>query len=1079
MFRRAVGCLLLAALCLAPAPVRAANVLLVTGSSTLTSDETARQTAFQGWGHTVTTIVDSDSAANFNTAMAAVDVVYVPMTVQEWELTTKVKTTTKGVVCEERYLDVEMGFSTADGWNANHNQTEVLVNSHAVTTGLSTGYVTITTSNQELAMMNATVATGMTILSKQNYTAGNMLGVIDTGGALAGGGTAAARRVRMPWGGDNFAWSSLNSSGLLIAQQAIAWAANNPLLLHWKLDHTSGTTVTDSSGNARTGTVNGTATWISGRNSNGLDLNGATKAEITNLLGNPSNFTLACWARIDGADTSGAEGISIGDNIRLRLHHGASSAPRVSFYTGSGYRNLTGTGNYVGAGWHHFAATFDDATNTMTLYVNGVLNATLTTTNSVSWAALGTKTVVGSHGNGSTSFDLDGAIDDVLVYNKALTLAEIKQLYGLVGHWKLDETSGTTAADSSGLGNNGTVTGTATWTTGARGNGFSANYTNGQDYIEIPNSTSLENVQEDNYTLAGWFKPANLPPGTGSDNTANYRIIGKSGWHCGLLYNNAGNLHNEHWLAPTPTWAGAGAWSTNPPGRFYHTACVVDRSLGSIKFYLDGTLTGTTTFTANSVAYDYGTEPWRIGVSNPFNSTWGHAANGVLDDVRVYNRTLTAEEIAEIYGLVGHWKLDEASGTTAADSSGLGNTGTFTNGALPNTTAIYSKGATFDGVNDFVNVPNTVNRVNLRESMTVSCWARSHTANWNQTGCLVSKRDQFVLHPWSGGKSFDFYINSGGWTSASTNLANISNFDLMDWHHYVGVYNHVTGQFQVFVDGVQRATNSITAGSNLTSDTGPITIGYDDGQSGRYFDGDLDDVRIYNRALPASEIAELYGLKYWYKFDETSGSTANDSGPYTNNATINAGAASWITGRSGNAMAFNGASNLASSLAIYPPTSGTVAFWMRVAANPSSVGRIFGSSDDFEFRHMDSGATEVTPYGLIADLHITGTNNSFITTGAINSPNKWYYVTAVFNDATDTYALYIDGVLQSSGTRIMNPAAAALLSIGTRTGSTQYYTGDLEELQIYSREMSATEVYAKYRELKPPGVRLIKWIEVR
>jgi hypothetical protein len=90
-----------------------------------------------------------------------------------------------------------------------------------------------------------------------------------------------------------------------------------------------------------------------------------------------------------------------------------------------------------------------------------------------------------------------------------------------------------------------------------------------------------------------------------------------------------------------------------------------------------------------------------------------------------------------------------------------------------------------------------------------------------------------------------------------------------------------------------------------------------DGIDGRYFDGDMDDVRIYNRALPASEIAELYGLKYWYKFDETSGSTAADSGPYGNNATVNAGAASWITGRSGNALAFNGASSLVTSQSIY------------------------------------------------------------------------------------------------------------------------------------------------------------------
>ncbi|MGL4512619.1 MAG: hypothetical protein ACRCT8_05965, partial [Lacipirellulaceae bacterium] len=157
-----------------------ANVLLVTqNNGSLTSDETARQTQFQTWGHTVTTVWDGASQATIDAAVAAVDVVYIPMTIQEWELGWNVATATKGVVCEERYLDLAMGFSTTDGWNADHNNTEVLSNAHPVTAGLSTGYVTIVSSTQELAIMSPTAASGMTVLSKQNYSAGDMLGVID------------------------------------------------------------------------------------------------------------------------------------------------------------------------------------------------------------------------------------------------------------------------------------------------------------------------------------------------------------------------------------------------------------------------------------------------------------------------------------------------------------------------------------------------------------------------------------------------------------------------------------------------------------------------------------------------------------------------------------------------------------------------------------------------------------------------------------------------------------------------------------------------------------------------------------
>src|SRR4029077_9498345 len=101
-------------------------------------------------------------------------------------------------------------------------------------------------------------------------------------------------------------------------------------------------------------------------------------------------------------------------------------------------------------GWHHFAVTFDDAADSLKLYIDGALAATTSTTSSVTWTGLGTKTRVGSHGNASTAYDLRGAIDDVRVYDKALSQAEIIDLFGLVGRWKLDETSGTTAADSSG-----------------------------------------------------------------------------------------------------------------------------------------------------------------------------------------------------------------------------------------------------------------------------------------------------------------------------------------------------------------------------------------------------------------------------------------------------------------------------------------------------------------------------------------------------------------------------------------------------------------------------------------------------
>ena len=97
---------------------------------------------------------------------------------------------------------------------------------------------------------------------------------------------------------------------------------------------------------------------------------------------------------------------------------------------------------------------------------------------------------------GSTEY-WSGALRDVRVYTRKLCPAEIAELYGLVGHWKLDETSGTTAADSSGLGRNGTVVGTATWTTGKIDNAIQLNGTNRVEVNSLMGSPK-------NVTLAGW-----------------------------------------------------------------------------------------------------------------------------------------------------------------------------------------------------------------------------------------------------------------------------------------------------------------------------------------------------------------------------------------------------------------------------------------------------------------------------------------------------------------------------------------------------------------------------------------------
>ncbi|MBX3434119.1 MAG: LamG domain-containing protein [Pirellulales bacterium] len=1048
------------------ARVSALNVLLVTLAPTPSSSENARKTQFEGWGHTVTTIADESSQSAFDTAMSGVDVVYIPMTVEDWILTNKCKNTTKGVVCEERYLDDDMGFSTGTGWDAGHNQTEILDNTHSVTTGLSTGYVTIVSSSQQVALMNPTVASGMTVLSKQNYSAGSMLGVMEVGASLAGGGTAAGRRVRLPWGGDSFSWSALNSNGLKIAQQAIAWAgADTSLMLHWKLDATAGTVLTDSSGSGRHGAFNtGTPAWVDGRRYKALQFNGSNDADSDANFDPPATGTVAFWFRGNGTPGSiqRITGITSSWEITYRTDG------KLGFNLGNSSGPQSTTVFSAANDWRHVAAVYNSSADTYKIYVNGVLDASGSATLADQGAgilSLGTRT-------GSTN-RFNGAVDDFRIYSKELTAAEIAELYGLVGHWKLDETAGTTVADSSGAGNNGTVVGTATWTEGARRNGFSANYANGNDYVQIANSTSLENVQEGSYSLAAWFKPNNLPPGTGSDNNASYGIIRKEGWHLGIVYNNEGNFYHEHWIGATPTWSGAGSWSYNAPGKFYHVVAVVDRDTGSIKFYLNGELAQTSSFTAGTSAWEYGTNLWRIGVSNPSGGTYAHPANGVLDDVRIYNRVIDDAEIAELYGLVGHWKFDEAAGTTAADSSPAGNTGTHVNGPTVNQSGVYSKSVLLDGVNDYVSVP-AAKTLEMTEDCTVALWVKPGDKSGVER-TLLSKEGEYKFALSSLNELKWSYANTTpGWNWYSTGVYLADN----EWSHVV--FSYTLGTVKTYVNGVLRNTyaGSGTIGDQASDDV--LRIGATTATPEKFCNGHFDDVRVYNRVLTQLDVYDLYGLAAWYKLDEPSGTLAADAtgqgndGTYVGSPTL--GVTS--TGRAGmgTAIALNGTNYVEIPLLVGRTSSVSVAGWAKLDSADSVGAEIVSIGDYFLLRLNTSGS-------LTRAAYYNG--SSWVSADLTGSMTKsgWHHFAASLA-AGETIKLYIDGnevASTSAASAISYSGLGSVTRIGRHghTSNSSDFTGRIDDVRIYSRAMTPEEVFTIYRGGRIDGLKILRWVEAR
>ena len=218
---------------------------------------------------------------------------------------------------------------------------------------------------------------------------------------------------------------------------------------------------------------------------------------------------------------------------------------------------------------------------------------------------------------------------------------------GLQLHLEFEDGSGSSADDSSGNNNDGNLTGSPSWTTGKIGGGLDFDYTDGEDYVNIPNSASLEDVQEGDYTLSAWFNPGSTPPGTGSDNDAKYGILTKVGWHTGLHYDNNNKFGFDHILTGN---VAENAISTNTfsPGQFYHVAGVVDKTAGTVKLYVDGNLEDTQNFTGGTAAKEYGTITWKVGIANPGGPTYAWPADGTVDDVRIYSRALDGDDITEL-----------------------------------------------------------------------------------------------------------------------------------------------------------------------------------------------------------------------------------------------------------------------------------------------------------------------------------------------------------------------------------------------------------------------------------------------
>jgi hypothetical protein len=203
---------------------------------------------------------------------------------------------------------------------------------------------------------------------------------------------------------------------------------------------------------------------------------------------------------------------------------------------------------------------------------------------------------------------------------------------------------------------------------------------------------------------------------------------------------------------------------------------------------------------------------------------------------------------AELAGLVGWWKFDETQGTNARDSSGGNHDGTLIGHAHWGQGRIGGAVA-LDGAGSYVKVADK-SAFDFAGELTVASWVNIHSVS-SEWMAIVTKGDSAWRFSMSHQDpkihfSVNHYYTTDG-VNGSTDLT------LNQWHHVAAVYDGKT--LRLYVDGKLDATQPWTGG--IARNDSDVLIGENTEQTGRFFDGLIDDVRVYDYALSEGEIKGL------------------------------------------------------------------------------------------------------------------------------------------------------------------------------------------------------------------------------
>ncbi len=922
---------------------------------------------------------------------------------------------------------------------------------------------------------------------------------------------------------------------------------------YWTFDEGYGATANDESGQENHGTITG-ATWqdesmcVSGKCLYFDGTNSRVNCGSGSSLDNMQSFTYSAWIKPNswGENSSGhiIDKLSSPstDRKQFRIRNDASPMATLRGYVSAstpGFANAA-TGTIALSEWQHVAMSFDiNGDLKIHLYINGLEAAnyeTQTTANPLVDDDDAGNLIIGDGANNLVSFH--GFIDEVKIYPYARSADQVRQDYaaglagigtsqgvaaafgsksdswmtdGLVGYWKMDEPSGAYDADSnyddaqdaSGNGNTGSAVGNASTTAGKFGNGYVGDG-NG-DYINAFEDGGANDFYDyetgESISFSFWSRPRSLATSdtwlakgdnygvqqsdnNGSDARLRFFFDNGSGWSMYESDDYVYNLSEDVWQHIV----------------FSYTFGQGD----SARIYLNGDLV-VSHWTDGTGNEDPETDDDFLWIGR---SAAGEYFDGRLDEVRIYNRALSADEVRKLYEWapepVAHWKFDEHAGTTAYDSAASttfsgGNHGTLYNNPL------WDRGK-YNGAIKF----NTTSQQAIDvpaasstdpESITVSLWFKRQGVQTNPYGEMIVKGSwlSYDFDAFSYAMEWD---TDGDGTQFNWDVStDVDGYNYVQsgfisdntWTHAAGTFNTENNLLALYINGILVGSNT-KPGKRFYHSAG-ITFGcygnggcYNEG----HFNGLIDDVRIYNYARTQKQILEdmnggkqnLKSTILNLKFDEGKGGTAYDSSGYGNNGTMYPGttggntatSAMWdLNGKFGKAIEFDGNNDYVnlgapSELADLGPL--TISAWIFPRTlGGASRGRIVDKA-------IDTGAGN----GYIFIISSTNSVNSIqfwrgysdTALARFSAPdtvsfNTWQHVVVTWDGTSSASSVhfYKNGVETGynpsvDGVGTLSPDIGSSLRIGNSADFSRGFDGLIDEVKIYPYALSENEIKTDY-----------------